>query len=258
MRFTSIPSKLSAILLGLVASTGIALANHADVDFKNEAPPCPCPPTLMDGFYVGANAGYNILFTHASFNSPELALNGNPHIAVDGWNGGLFLGYGKYVTDIFYIGGEVFGYWSSASEGFRITQPGPAGGFVSANIEANGSWGLALIPGLKINQTTLAYLRGGYVWSNVHGNGHVHFNTPTLVNGVLVTDLRSSGNSNVSGWQIGVGAETLLVDNWSLRTDYTYIDYNSSSSNHGVHRIVRDFNPRDNIFSLAIVYHFMI
>jgi opacity protein-like surface antigen len=242
MRFTSIPFKLTASALLLAAST-FAFAGHANVDFKNEVPPCPCPPTLMDGFYVGAEVSYDVLVTHASFNrTADLTISGTPHLETSGWDGGLFLGYGKYLTDIFYLGGEVFGYWSGASTNMSINVANL--GSIKGTLDANGSYGLALLPGVKINQTTLAYLKGGYVWSNIHTNGQVF-------NASGVATYSDPKDRNVNGWEFGVGMETLLVDNWSLRADYTYVDYN----NGGHHNVLTGLNPKDNVFQVGVVYH---
>lgn len=253
MLFRSIPFKVAAGTLLLVASTGLAFAQ--DVDFKNEAPPCPCPPTLMDGFYVGAEVSYDVLLMHANFDLDEdIAVSGNPHLAARGWDGGLFLGFGKYLSDIFYLGGEVFGYWGGANADIHVTSPL---GYLKVNAEEQGSYGLALLPGIKINQTTLAYLKGGYVWTNTHANATLHVNATPVAPGFTLNGHR---NNNISGWEVGVGMETLLVDNWSLRADYTYVDYTNSNRHHDSddnnnNNFVHDLSPRDNVFAVAVVYH---
>lgn len=252
MLFRSIPFKVAAGALLLVASTGLAFA---DVDFKNEAPPCPCPPTLMDGFYVGAEVSYDVLTMHSSFDlTDEIAVSGNPHIAARGWDGGLFLGFGKYLSDIFYLGGEVFGYWGGANEHVTVSSPL---GYLKLNLEEQGSYGLAVLPGIKINQTTLAYLKGGYLWTNTHANATLHVNpTPAGAPGVTFSGSR---NNNISGWEVGIGMETLLVDNWSLRADYTYVDYtNSNHHDDDDNTFVNRLNPRDNVFTVGVVYHIPI
>jgi len=245
MLFRSIPFKATAGALLLVASTGLAFAQG--VDFKNEAPPCPCPPTLMDGFYLGVEGSYDVLTTHADFDVfDDISVSGNPHIAARGWDVGGYIGFGKYLSDIFYLGGEAFGYWSGANESIRITGPN---GWLRLKLEERGSYGLAILPGIKINQTTLAFLKGGYVWSSLHGKGTLHING-------FSPDLSDSGNNTISGWEVGVGLETLLVDNWSLRTDYTYVDYShNNGSHHNNNNFVHDFRPRDHVFTVGVVYH---
>lgn len=239
MRCISLFSKLSATLLLIAATTGLAMAK--DVDYKCEAPepsPCPC---LHDGFYVGAAVGYDIVTSRARFDEMgTIAVTGNPHFAATGWDGGLFLGYGQYI-DCFYLGGEIFGYYSGASQSLNINTPL---GSLHSNIRANGNYGLAILPGLRINNATTAYVRIGYDWANV--KSHTTVTIPGL--GLAFSGSR---NNTRSGWLWGIGLETLIDCNWSLRADYTYVNY--TSSNHHTGSSAR--NPADNRIALGLVYH---
>lgn len=249
MRFTSASFKFTASVLLLASTTGLAIghSHHCKrpVDYKCEAPcPPPCPQNLMDGFYVGVGAGYDVITSDANFNEVgRIAITGNPRLAAYGWDAGGFLGYGKYF-DVFYLGAEVFGNYTSASSSFTIS--GPLGS-VHGNVRSNGDWGVALIPGIALNCSTLGYVRLGWDWANTRGNGRVVVNTepPTVFSG--------NRSSTRNGFLFGVGLETLISCNWSLRGEFNYINFNNNDSSSRVGSRIR---PSDNRYSLGIVYHF--
>lgn len=255
MSFKSKSLKLATGLVLLAATTGLAFANgnhHRNYKDDDCAPPCnpcnpcnPCPPSvLMDGFYLGAGVGYNILTTHSNFDeTTRIAVQGNPELAASGWDGGVFLGYGQYVNYMFYLGGEVFANYSNSSKTINITTP--TGNF-HANVRSNWNYGLAILPGIRLNCATLGYLRFGYDWANVDSSASVHINEPA-------TDFSGSRSNTISGFVYGFGIETVVQDNWSVRADYTYTNYNSSSSSRNA---IARVNPADNRVMVSLVYHF--
>lgn len=219
----------------LVATTGIASAKHASYkgeNLKGEA--CPPPPMLMGGFYVGGSVGYDSYRTRLSFDNGVDESFSLP-LSANGWVGGLFLGYGQYFTN-WYLGGELFGNYSGAQG--TITATDIDEGTAKVRAEARGSWGLALLPGVKLSDTLLLYLRGGYTWTN--------FKNEVELNGV---DVGSSSN-NRGGWAYGLGMESLIWDNWSLRGEFTHTQFKSQSN------VFASAHTSDNQFMAGVVYHF--
>lgn len=251
MNLSSFSLKALTASLVLLSTTGLAFAKHHQQmeNYKGErsfkdVPPCPAPAMLKDGFYVGAQAGYdsyrvreNVGFFAAG--APQLVTN--PAINATGFVGGLFLGYGKYMTDMFYLGGEIFGNYSGADDnGYNVYSNNALA--YNSEIKAHGGWGLAVLPGMRINDTTLGYIRLGWNWVRMESNENSLSFTPT-------------GNANptdtVNGFAYGLGMETLLTGDWSLRAEYTHTGYSSFSSNLGT-----SFNPSDNQFMVGINWHF--
>jgi len=227
----------------LLLSSSLAFAGHQYKDqvFK-DAPPAPVCPQLMDGFYVGVQGGYdvydvNISSSTAGVHSSNVDLNAN------GWVGGLMLGYGQYFSNMYYLGGELFGNLSNANENYNATSlDGGAPVAYNGKVTVNGSYGLALLPGVKLNDATLGYIRLGYNWTNIKYQESL-------------TGVGSASKTNTSGgFAYGVGMETLLSGNWSLRTEYTYTNYNSSNTSLGAGTNV---DPSDNQFMLGLLYHFV-
>ena len=242
MKLSSVSVKILATSLLIASTTGLVFANgyKGEANYKGEAMPAPCPPPQMlkDGFYLGAQVGYDSYRVRQSVNTPlDSTLVTNPAIAINGWTGGLFLGYGQYLSSLFYLGGEIFGNVNGASQTYSISD---ASGSYSSKFETNGSYGLALLPGLKLNDSSLGYLRLGWKWANLKAQ-------ETLGGGAFA----SSKSNTSNGFNFGVGIDTLLVDNWSVRGDFSHTWFNSFTSSFGT-----KFNPSDNLFMLGLEYHF--
>jgi opacity protein-like surface antigen len=62
----------------------------------------------------------------------------------------------------------------------------------------------------------------------------------------------SASKTNTSGgFNFGLGLETLIVTNWSVRTEYSHTWYNDFTG-----RLGTKFGPSDNLFMLGLLYHF--
>jgi opacity protein-like surface antigen len=258
MNLSSFSLKALTASLVLLSTTGLAFAKHHQQmeNYKGErsfkdVPPCPAPAMLKDGFYLGAQAGYdsyrvreNVGFfgTGPAAGTPVLVTN--PAINATGFVGGLFLGYGKYMTDMFYLGGEIFGNYSGADDnGYNIYNQNALA--YTSEVKAHGSWGLAVLPGMKINDTTLGYIRLGWNWVRMESDESAN---PAVVS---AGSYNNNPTNTVNGFAYGLGMETLLTGDWSLRAEYTHTGYSSFSS-----RLGTSFNPSDNQFMVGINWHF--
>ncbi|RDI44549.1 outer membrane protein [Aquicella lusitana] len=243
MNLSSFKMKVLTASLILASSTGVAFAKgyKGEANYKGEAMAAPCPPPKMlkDGWYVGGQVGYDSYRVRQNINTPSTSdIIGNPVLNATGWVGGLFLGYGQYLTDLFYLGGEIFANVSDADENYSLTD---TVGTYNSKFEVNSSYGLALLPGLRLNDTSLGYIRLGWNWANLKGKENI-------------TGGASSSKSHTSnGFNLGLGLETLVYENWSVRTEYSHTWYNSFNSGG---TFGTKFNPSDNQFMLGVLYHF--
>jgi len=97
------------------------------------------------------------------------------------------------------------------------------------------------LPGMKLNDTSLGYVRLGWNWANLKSKESM-------------TGGASANKSNTSnGFVWGVGVETLLVDNWSVRTEYSHTYYSNFTSGGA---FATKFSPSDNQFMVGVLYHF--
>ncbi len=101
------------------------------------------------------------------------------------------------------------------------------------------SWGVSLLPGIKLNDQSLLYGRIGYVRTYLK----------SVEKGVI------SGSATDTDWEngadLGIGLETLLMGNFSLRAEYNHIFYNAFTT-----PLSTRISPANNQFVLGLIYHF--
>lgn len=271
-RLTAIFAAVSAA--SLLMASSLSFAGHrvenykGEANFKAEVPP-PCPPIMLlkDGFYIGAGVGYDSGRVHqrsdtslTDITGPIFTQTTSFNHSATGWMGGLFAGYGKYF-DWFYLGLEINGNWSASDSTFSYQNI--LGVDVNTKVRTRGSYGIALLPGLKINDSTLFYVRLGYLRTNFKGTGDFTLVDPT---DATVDTFSVSSNRWVNGFNYGVGLESYVVEDVSLRGEFTHTTYNSRSATATfVDPLSGDtitsstkFEPSNNEFMLSLIYHFCL
>ena len=286
-RLSAIFVAVTAASLLMVSTAGIAAhKSHrtaaqqenfkGEANFKAEVPP-PCPPIMMlhDGFYIGVGVGYDAYKVHTS---GDLVVNdiGVPAAPVllatsessfnnsaTGWMAGIFAGYGRYF-DWFYLGAEINASTTNADStssysSTDFTDADSSSGTVE--LEARTSYGIALLPGIKLNDSSLLYVRLGYLRTDFKASAN--FNE---VDGAGVTTANFSGSDNEwrNGFNYGVGIETAVAENVSIRGEYTHTNYNTESVNgtftDSTGTIQGSFDNKydvsNNEFMLSLLYHF--
>jgi len=235
----------------LAASTGIAFANGG-------TPSTYTPPmaSTMHDFYVGAGVSrdfgtFNFQTTeYDSLGSGQILDTTNTDFGKDGWNGDLFGGLGFTFQDHYYLAGEIFGSISNVKATSSYTALQSNGVVVSATpieLKLRHSYGVSLIPGLKLNDSTMLYGRVGWIRSRFG---------ITLSNGVQSID----NNTSKNGLQLGVGLNTMVTNNVSARMEYDWNDYGKISQNIYTNSVLTDnltVKPRVDQLKLAVIYHFM-
>ena len=136
-----------------------------------------------------------------------------------GFTGDLSLGYGA-LWDQFYLAGEIFGQWTGKLKELTNT--------VGTSPKNNYGWGVSVLPGYMLTQYVLGYVRLGY--EGTHFN-----NTP--------------GSTSKGGYQVGLGMQTNIYQNWDLRGEYDYSHFSSISSSVG--------NVGTDQFLVGLVYKFV-
>lgn len=245
MKLSTLSLLTTSALIASMSSVSIAAtATFKDAVYK-DATPCVIP-MLHDGFYTGLQAGYD------SFRIPSTTTGAPGSFrttgSLTGWMGGLFLGYGSYFNNSpAYLGAEIFGNYNGSTETLA-TGVDDDGDSFNRNVKAKATLGLSLLPGLRLNNASLGYLRLGYDWTNFR------LNTSGTAAGFGSTSLAK--NSTLGGFDFGLGIETLLTQKWSVRTEYNHIWYTSMSAGT-VTGVNTSINPSDNQFTLGAVYHFV-
>lgn len=219
-------------------------------NYKGEVP-CPALLVLNDGFYIGAEAGYDSyrIVYDADFLSTDTAIALDPRINVTGPVGGGFLGFGHYFTSLhnLYLGFELFGNGSGAGENNKwiaLVPSVPQVTTFSTDIQVKSNYGLSLLPGIKLNNASLFYIRLGWNWTNIDVNEYVFINSAFVANSIY--DVTSNG------FNYGLGLETAVVPHVSLRGEYTHTDY----SDFTTYALGTRVSPEDNQFMMSLIFHF--
>ena len=153
--------------------------------------------------------------THAAFAGESYFGAGLGIQNSGGYNGivsNIFGGYGSTAgpTENYYVGGEIFANIGSlplSSDHYNRTTYG---------------FGISFIPGIYLNEYTIAYGRVGLENS--------HF---------------SRTNSTQTGAQLGAGLQTRVTNNWDVRAEYVYTGSG----------IISHFGTtRSNQFNMGLIY----
>lgn len=203
--FTYAAVAAAAIALGAVQS-----ASAADI----ARPVYKAAPVMAaynwSGFYVGGNIGYgwgdletNNVFGWAASAKP------------DGFFGGGQIGFNWQAPGSPWVWGvEVDSQWANIEE--NTTWVTPAGAAIANAFAQIDYFGTARLRLGYAYDRVLFYGTGGIAWANTEIGGAI--NVPGFAWGGA-----SSSNSHV-GWTIGAGVEWALLDNWSAKLEYLYLD----------------------------------
>ena len=188
-----------------------ASALAADMPLK--APPAPPAPTYdWTGFYLGGFDSYSVNRATASTPLPGLPAGtrtGAVGIAGGGWGGGATIGYNLQLAPTWLIGLEGDFGWLGGGRVFRDWDDVIGAG-------AHPNWyGTARVRAGYVTGPSLLYVTGGVGWVNV---------TDTFGGSSPAGIPSMTSTTTTTGGTVGAGIETKLTRNWSIKTEYLYID----------------------------------
>lgn len=210
-----------------LTSTIIALTILPTVAFAASSP----PSDNFNGFYAGVQGGYEMFKSTDNFTGTG-ALAGDTESSsagFDGGNLGLFAGYGQRINRDFYLGAEIEGDLASAEVTSRVTIGATT---ASATVKHENDYGASIRAGFFPTTNTLLYGRLGAVESN--------FN---------------DGNSiSLTGIRAGIGTETAISSNMTLRADWVYTGYESYTFMTSAGNF--SYTPDSSTFRVGLAYSF--
>ncbi|WP_137934276.1 outer membrane protein [Mesorhizobium comanense] len=181
------------------------------------------------GAYIGIGGGFGATVHKVSV-APFVDFNG---IGGNGVFGELTAGYDYMVNERFLLGGFIDANYGNIG-------PSLSAFGLDANLQNVYGFDVGVRAGYLLNPNTLGYVLGGYSWQ--------HFKLDASSIGFDYTE-------NRGGYVLGVGMETVLRGNWTLKTEYRYADYGDKS--------VLDFGggslnvePSTHTFHIAANYRF--
>ena len=201
------------------------------------ASPCQVP-TLMDSWYMGFQFGYG---TYRIHNSIDFPFTLNPTTAASNGSVGLNLGYGKMLTSRFYLGAEAFIVANTLEQSFNVTTE--TANYIN-EISGGPTYGLGLLPGIKLTPETLTYIRLGW--------NRVVLQTYETAAFTGIGTIKNNSSKINNSFVFGVGMETLIFTNYSLRGEFDHMFIGSYKTGGFFGTTI---NPATNQYTVSIIYH---
>jgi outer membrane immunogenic protein len=220
--------KLLPALTALCVLAG-STAYAADMPTKACRQYSPVYVPTWSGFYAGLNAGYG----WASVNA---VTDGAPSNNLNGFVGGGQLGY-NWQTGSFVFGveGDFQGTTQKKSDTFTVlgtafTVDQKIPWFATARGRLGYAWGPWML-----------YATGGAAWINYKLD-------------VSALGLTASDNTTKAAFTVGGGVEWMLMQNWSAKLEYLYMDTGDVSTT--LFGTTFTGRAKDNLVRVGLNYHF--
>ena len=229
---------MKKLVLALAATAGLANVASANIG---------------TGFYLGAHTGWDSTRADVNYiNGPT----GKKEIGRDNPNIGIFAGYG-WLCGCFYWGGEI-GY-TFANIKIRQNATASSTGVVPVvsatevfELKRNGYFNAAVRLGYLFSQNTMGYVRLGGNYGKWKAMGSLSQTAGAVVTGPF----NYAGNKNRFSFAPGVGIETALNRNVSLRAEWSY-EFGSNVGATGNTATALNFRSiRSSSMKLGIAYRF--
>lgn len=192
-------TKFSKLLLGAVSLAAIASASHA-ADAVIEEPVV--SGYNWSGLYVGVGVGAGAVKRVLSFDDFQIM----PDQGGQGVFGEVTLGYDHMLSERFLLGG--FADVRFGNIGFSADVEGEE----VLSITNDYGFDIGARAGYLLTPSTLGYVLAGYTWQ--------HFNVDAVD-----TPPGFNLDTDRDGYILGVGLETAVAANWTLKGEYRYADY---------------------------------
>lgn len=254
------------------------------------------PAHVGGNFYAGLNGSYDEAYSHATYFSNRTTTNVDGFgitgdtadnvgglMKITGWNVGLLAGWGWNFTNRWYTGVEVFGNWDDVDGRYNanvgnittsttiagvttITTDSSLASNLNTRLEKEWDFGAAFIPGYQVSDNALLYARVGYVGGEFEIRNRL--SGATLFTPAQNVILSRSREDWLSGLQLGVGVDTLVYENLSLRTEFNINNYGNfnvstvagAATGNGVSVVTtqstRERHLIEDQFNVALIWHF--
>lgn len=233
------PHRLSPVLIGILAFAFTQIASAADLPRKAPAAPPP-PVSNWTGFYVGLNAGWS----WSSLDNTLAVINGTPgyfaaavipgvntsgtgSLDDNSFTGGLQLGYNFQSGQFVYgVEGDINWMHHDASLGGTFPYTNGVGTYI-LTVSNSIDW-LSTIRGrlgMTVGATgsTLLYVTGGLALTEIKFDQN--FSEPPFTNPPGNSPQSASISKIKAGWTLGAGVEAKLTNNWSVKGEYLFTQF---------------------------------
>lgn len=195
------------LLLGAVSFVALTTAVHAADAVIEEVP---VAGYNWSGFYVGVGVGAGANVSEiSSLLLPGASLDG---IGGEGIFGELTIGYDYMVSPRFLLGALADVHYSNIETTLEIP-------IAPLDVSVSDTYGfdVGLRAGYLFTPTTLGYVLGGYAWQKAETDG---------LDGLIPG---GDFDWDRDGYFVGVGIETVVTGNWTLKTEYRFTQFGETN-----------------------------
>jgi outer membrane immunogenic protein len=224
----------------LLLTTSSAVADGISRRPATIAAPTPIyePARTWSGFYFGAGIGAGAVVHDVSVQDVGVNVFSFDGVGGEGILGTVIVGWDWQVGPT-----TVFGLFVDYDFSNIDTSLSAGGGQFNASVDHNNSWSIGARFGWLSNPATLWYATAGYT--------EAQFDTSATL-----AALTLSGDDRFSGYFVGAGVDTRLWDNWFLRLEYRFSQFDSETfvSADGLTNV--DVEPSMHTARLTLAYKF--
>lgn len=197
-----------------MSTTAYAADIYSKGGSLKDAPAAYEAPKTWTGFYIGVGVGAGASVTDLSVNVEDyrsedydsLELFGLDGVGGEGIFGTVQVGYDRQLSSHFVLGAFLDYDFTNISTEVRAF-----GGELDADIDLDHMWSIGARAGWLTSPDTLVYALVAYTQGEY--------------------DLSDLGGSDVDvqGWSVGAGIETRLADNWTLKGEYRFTQFDEET-----------------------------
>lgn len=135
-----------------------------------------------------------------------------------------------------------------------------AGGSFSASTQWKYNFGVSIIPGYLLTDTTKLYTRMGINYGEYTSSSDNQLSDSSTFPVQNLPGYKGQFSEHDFSYRLGAGVETMINPKWSVRLEYDYLHYNVVhpddyyDGNNNV--ISYTFHPSSNTVMLGVSYHF--
>ncbi len=186
------------------------------------------------GVYVGGQIGGTSVVHEVS--TPAIGGLTFDGVGGEGVIGGLMVGANWQVSDQFVLGAQIDGNFNS-----DLTEANVVGGLFNADLTSEYLLAFSARAGMLVQPETLAYVIGGYTVGEFELNAGGAF---------LPGGFKAS--RAVDGFHIGAGLEAAINENWTVRAEYRFTQFNKESFAGGLVNV----EPSMHAGTVGVSYNF--
>jgi outer membrane immunogenic protein len=190
--------------LASMGTTAYAADIHSKGGSMKDGPVAYDAPMSWTGVYIGVGIGAGASVTDLSAREEDYQLADLDGLGGEGLFGTVQVGYDRQLSSRFVLGAFLDYDFSNISTEFR--------GFGrDVDVDLDHMWSIGARAGVLTSPDTmvyalLAYTQGQYDLSDLNG-----------------------GDVDVNGWSVGGGIETRLADNWTLKGEYRFTQFDDET-----------------------------